>query len=77
MTTQFNNTPRQTAHLDRWFLNDVPEGVTLIGIVTGHPHFADGTRVRTSLVQKLDEATNTAATLNTDYILSNQIDPDQ
>lgn len=56
---------RQSARIEDWYL----AGDSLFGVVSGHPMIPDGTLVRTSKILKFDQATNHAATSNTDYVL--------
>lgn len=59
------------AHLESWFLTPCAQGYQLVGYVSGHPAYSDGTRVRTSTVLKYNADEHQAHTRNTEYTLGN------
>lgn len=63
-------TPRETSYLNWWrVLVDVDGRQRLHGYVSQHPHFSDGHKVTTSIVQELDLPHCYARSLNTEFVL--------
>jgi sugar lactone lactonase YvrE len=63
----FNTEKKQTARLDDWSIS--PDGVIVMGTVTGHSKIPDGEYIRTSTVVRLDFSQSQLETLNTIYQL--------